>query len=135
MPLLVVHWFSTSGGVIHPKQGILWFLVEIAAFSLESFLLAASDSPEICLSPFITLCIPPGVLTQQMVHMIIPSSFCLSLIPPIFLIILLELFPLDHSPHLAQAPLRLGATMRGHQDIYSVSLDGVSRQNQTVVST
>jgi len=133
--LLVVQWVSTSGRVLHLTQEILWLPVEIAALCLKSVLLAISGSPEICLSPSISLCVPPQVVTEQLVWLVSPSSFCPTLVSPVFLVSMLQLFPPDH-PHLwPQAPLPLLATVWGHQHLHSLPQDHTTHWNQTVVST
>lgn len=63
-----------------------------------------------------------------MVYMIFPSSFVLVLIPPVFPLRFLGLFPQDHLPHLAQAPQLLAAGVKGDQDRHFVSLEYVSYQ-------
>jgi len=134
-PWLAVHGFSASGRLLHLKKGISWLLAEIAAFSLEVFFPATSSSWEIRLSPSISLSIPPAVSTQQIVRMHSPSSFIPVLIAPVFAVGSLRFFPLDSSPLQAHASLPLKADVRGHQDLHSVALEGVSRWSWTVVST
>lgn len=99
--------------------------VKLAAIPLELFLVAASGSPDICLSPSISLCLPPPAQTQEMVCMRSPSCFILVLIPPIFHLSSFQFLPLDHPPLLAQAHLPLTAAMRGHLDVHSVLLERV----------
>lgn len=134
-PLPAVHWFSASGRVMHLKHGNLLLLAEIAAFPSQIFLPAALGSPEIRLSLSISHWIPPPNLTRQMVRMLSPFCFILVLVPPVFPISLLQLFPLDHPSLLAQPPLPLAAAVRGHQDLHLVSLESVLRQSRIVVST
>ena len=43
----------------------------------------------------------------------------MNLVPPVFLLNLVQLFPLDHTPLLPEAPLPLVAAMRDHQDLHS----------------
>jgi len=72
--LLADHWYRASGRVLHLKRGISWLPTENAAFHLEFFLPATLGSPEIYLSPSISLCIPPPVLTRQILRR--PSLIC-----------------------------------------------------------
>lgn len=44
----------------------------------------------------------------------------------IFRVTLLQLFPLVHPQHVAQAPHPLTAAVRGHQDLHFISLEHVS---------
>jgi len=132
-PWLVVHLFSASGRVLYLKQGTSWHPPEITAFPLEFFLSAASGSPDICLYLSISISITQLAITRQMVHMLSPVSVCSILVPLIFPISLLQLFPLRHPPHLAQALLPIAPAVRCHEDIHSVSLGCVSRRNRTVV--
>jgi len=100
-PLPAVHQFSGCHWVLHLTWGVSWLTSEIAVFPWWCFLPAAFGSPEICLSPSISLWIPPSVITQQMVTMLGPSSFILDLVPPRLPVILLQLVPQNHHPLLA----------------------------------
>jgi hypothetical protein len=133
--LPAVHCFFASGRVFYLKQGISWLPATIAAFVSQSFCQVASGSPATHLSPFISLSIPLPLLNEQIVHIISPSCFCPAFIPPLFLVSLLQLFPLDHPPVLAQASLPLAAAVRGHQDLHFVSLKRISGPNGTVIFT
>jgi hypothetical protein len=130
-----VHFFSASGSVFHLKQGIWWAPAKIAALPSESFLLVAAGSTEIHVSQFISIWIHWEVSIQQMCHMLSPSSFIPVLIPPLFLLILLQLNPPGHAHCRALAPVSLMRDMRCHQTFYSVSLECVSRGSQMFVST
>lgn len=114
MCLPAVHWISACGTVLHLNQGNLWPHGKIAAFPSKVFLPAASGSPEMRLPHSISLCIPPPVLTQQIVCMLAPFIFFAVLIPPVFLVSFARLFPLHHPALLAQAPLPIAATMSDH---------------------
>jgi hypothetical protein len=130
-----VHFFFASGSAFHLKQGIWWPLAKIAALPLESFLLVAVGSTEIHVSQFISIWIHWEVSIQQMCHMLSPSSFIPVLIPLLFLLILLQLYPPGHPHCRAPAPLSLIRDMRCHQNFYSVSLECVSRGSQMFVFT
>lgn len=83
-PLPAVHWFSARSWLLHQKLGTSVIPAEMAAFSLEVVLLAASGSINIRLTPSVSLCIPQPVLTQPMFCIIPPSSFSMVLVPPVF---------------------------------------------------
>lgn len=133
--MVAFHFFSTSSIVFHLKHGILWFPAEIAAFTSKSFVLVISGSPEIHVSPSISIWFHWEVTIQPMVHMLSPCSVIKILIPPVLLVILLQLYSLGHLHFLAQVRIPLMGDMRSHQDLLSVSLEYVSHGNQTFVST
>jgi len=132
--LAVVHWFFSSGRVLHLIEGISWLLANITSFALEFFLLANSSSQDGFLSPSISLCIPPSVLMPQSILALSCSTFSLVLVPPGFHLSLHWLLLLEQSSHLAPACLPIAATRRDHPHLHLMSMACSSSWNWSVIS-
>jgi len=130
---LAVHWFSTTDKVLHLKQGNLSFPGKIAIFYFDSLHSPAPNSLDIRMSGYITICISLPILTQLIVNMASPASFCSTLVPPIFLVNLLQIFPLNQCSPLVQGPLLIPAALRGHLELRSVFHESDSPRNWTVI--
>lgn len=128
----VVHWILASHRVLHLNERTLWLSATIATSLSECFSQAALGSPEIVISHSIYLCICLPVLIWQMFDMPCPSLFFLALVPAVFLINLIQWFPLQYPLLLARTTRLLLAAMRYHQNLHSSTLNYLSCWSQTV---
>jgi len=132
--LLARHSFSSSGRLHYLKHDVSWLSVQIAAFYLDLFLIANSGFTVICLATSAVQCIPPTVLTQQIIWMVSFSSFIPVLIPPVLPVCFYWLLPLHH-PSLWALGLHVLAALQGsHHDQSAVYQVLVSSHNRTIVS-